>query len=196
MKKIVATLASATVLLAGSISLTHCAGGVATNINAAGVDPAALAHESRQALQSLYRSNPAAKALGARADGILVFPKITKGGFMVGAMGGNGALIRPDGKIQDFYETGGLSYGFQAGIQEYSYALFLMDAAAIRALNSTDGWAVGSSPSLVIVDKGMAGSISTTTMNKGTYAFFFNQQGLMGGAGLEGTKITRIHPQP
>jgi hypothetical protein len=31
-------------------------------------------------------------------------------------------------------------------------------------------------------------------MNKGTYAFFFNQRGLMGGLGLQGSKITRINP--
>ena len=51
------------------------------------------------------------------------------------------------------------------------------------------------SPSLVVVDKGMASSLSTTTISHGTYAFFFNQRGLMGGLGLQSSKITRIHPQ-
>lgn len=31
-------------------------------------------------------------------------------------------------------------------------------------------------------------------MNRGSYAFFFNQRGLTGGLGLQGSKITRIHP--
>ena len=44
-------------------------------------------------------------------------------------------------------------------------------------------------PSLVVVDKGMAGSLTTTTLNKGTYAFFFNQRGLMGGLGLQGLQV-------
>jgi lipid-binding SYLF domain-containing protein len=33
-----------------------------------------------------------------------------------------------------------------------------------------------------------------TSLNKRTYAFFFNQRGLMGGLGLQGSKITRIDP--
>ena len=45
-----------------------------------------------------------------------------------------------------------------------------------------------------IVDEGMATSLTTTTLNKSTYAFFFNQRGLMGGIGLQGAKITRIQP--
>lgn len=195
-KKIIPTLVTTSTLLISSMSLSHCAGGLITDINADSVDPAALANESRRSLQSLYQTNPSAKALGPNAKGILVFPKIAKGGFIVGAMGGNGSLVRPDGKVQDFYETGGLSYGYQAGVQEYGYALFLMDDDAIRALNASNGWAVGSSPSLVVMNNSLSSSLSTTTMNKGTFAFFFNEQGLMGGAGLEGSKITRIHPNP
>ena len=168
--------------------------GPVTNLNAASVNPRQLAADSRAALNDLYRRNPAARKLGASAKGILVFPEITKGGFMVGGMGGNGALIRNDGTIRDFYQTAGASYGLQAGVQQYGYALFLMDDAAFRNINRSDGWEVGSSPSLVIVDEGMAASLTTTTLNNGTYAFFFNQRGLMGGLGLQGSKITRIHP--
>jgi lipid-binding SYLF domain-containing protein len=187
-------LAAAAILIAGSFALSHCASGPVTNMNAASVNPRQLAADSRASLNNLYRSNPAARALGAKAKGILVFPEIVKGGFMIGGMGGNGALIRNDGSIRDFYQTAGLSYGLQAGVQEYGYALFLMDSGSINNINRADGWEIGSSPSLVVVDQGMAGSISTTTMNKGTYAFFFNQRGLMGGLGLQGSKITRIHP--
>ncbi len=191
MKKKIATAAF---LIAGSFALSHCSNGPVTNMNAASVNPRELAADSRAALNKLYRSKPEARKLGAQAKGILVFPEITKGGLMVGGMGGNGALIQSDGSIRDFYQTAGLSYGLQAGIQTYGYALFLMDNDAFNNINRADGWEVGSSPSLVVVDEGMAGSISTTTMNKGTYAFFFNQRGLMGGLGLQGSKITRIHP--
>lgn len=194
MKAILNKVAAATLLLAGSLALTQCAGDPVTNINAASVNPRQLAADSRSALTQLYAKNPAARKLGASAKGILVFPSITKGGFMVGGMGGNGALIRNDGTIRDFYQTAGLSYGLQAGIQEYGYALFLMDSDAFANINRAGGWEVGSSPSLVVVDSGMSASFSTTTINKSTYAFFFNQRGLMGGLGLQGSKITRIQP--
>lgn len=194
MKHIAFRLAAATMLASGTLTLTQCASGPATNYNAASVNPRELAADSRTALNRLYRGNPAARKLGARAQGILVFPEITKGGFMVGGMGGNGALIRPDGTIRDFYQTAGVSYGLQAGIQQYGYALFLMDQSAFDNINRSKGWEIGSSPSLVIVDEGMAANLSTTTMNASTYAFMFNQRGLMGGIGLQGAKITRIRP--
>lgn len=195
MKTMTAKLAASALLVCGTLTLLPgCGNDPVTNINAASVNPRQLAAESRAALNRLYRTNPTAKKLGARAKGILVFPEITKGGFMVGGMGGNGALIRNDGTIRDFYQTGGLSYGFQAGIQQYGYALFLMDDSAFANLNRAGGWEIGSAPSLVIVDEGMATSLTTTTLNKSTYAFFFNQRGLMGGLGLQGSKITRIKP--
>jgi lipid-binding SYLF domain-containing protein len=194
MKNIIHTIATAAVLVTAGLTLTQCANDPVTNINAASVNPRQLAADSRAALKQLYAQNPAARKLGARAQGILVFPSITKGGFMVGGMGGNGALIRNDGTIRDFYQTAGASYGLQAGIQKFGYALFLMDSSAFANINRSGGWEVGSSPSLVVVDEGMSASLSTTTLNKSTYAFFFNQRGLMGGLGLQGSKITRIQP--
>ena len=193
MKAIVPLLATA-FLAALPALFTGCASGPATNINAASVNPKQLAGESRAALAKLCRSNPLARKLRGSAKGILVFPSITKGGLMIGGMGGNGAAIRPDGTIRDFYQTAGLSYGFQAGIQQYGYALFLMDDDAVRHLNASNGWEIGSSPSVVVVDEGFSSSVSTTTANRGSYVFFFNQRGLMGGMGLQGSKITRIRP--
>jgi len=154
-----------------------------------------IARDSRAALRSLYAQNPGARALGRTARGVLVFPSVVKGGFLVGAQGGNGAMIRDTGVISGFYQTAAASYGLQAGIQEFGYALFLMDDEAFRHLGRSGGWEVGSSPSLVIVDKGMATTLTTATIDRGTYAFFFNQRGLMGGLGLQGSKITRIQPQ-
>lgn len=187
-------LATATFIASGLALLPGCGNDPLTNLNAASVNPRQLASDSRAALDELYRHKPAARKLGARAKGILVFPNITKGGFMVGGMGGNGVLIRNDGSIRDFYQTAGASYGLQAGIQQYGYALFLMDESAFANINRSGGWEIGSSPSLVIVDEGMASSLTTTTLNASTYAFFFNQRGLMGGLGLQGSKITRIQP--
>ena len=45
---------------------------------------------------------------------------------------------------------------------------------------------------LVIVDTGMAKSLSTTTLRNDVYAFIFAQRGLMGGIGIQGSRITRI----
>ena len=50
--------------------------------------------DAEAALQSLYQSTPAAKTLAETAKGILVFPKIKKAGFIVGAQYGQGVLFR------------------------------------------------------------------------------------------------------
>ncbi len=182
-------------LVLASLVSSNCANGPATQMNAANASSSQIASDSRKALNHLYASNPAARKLGNNAHGILVFPKITKGGLMIGAEAGNGALLSNSGEVKAFYQTAGASYGLQAGVQQYGYALFLMSPNEVRKLDDADGWEVGSSPSLVVVDKGAAATLSTKTLDKGTYAFIFDQKGLMGGIGLKGSKITRIHPK-
>jgi lipid-binding SYLF domain-containing protein len=83
----------------------------------------------------------------------------------------------------------------QAGIQTFGYALFFMNDAALAYFRKTHGWELGVGPSIVVLDKGMAGAITTTTARSDIYAIFFDQQGLMAGIGLQGTKITPIHPE-
>ncbi len=152
-----------------------------------------LDQSAKAALSSLYASNPEARVVGRKAVAILVFPQIVKGGFIVGAQHGDGALL-VNGKTIAYYNTVAASYGFQAGIQKFGYAMFFMNNASLNYLRKTGGFEVGTAPSLVVVDTGIAGSLSTTTLNKGIYVFFFNQKGLMGGIGVQGTKITQFTP--
>ena len=154
---------------------------------------AEISQNAKAALNSLYASNPTARLVGKKAKAVLVFPQIIKGGFMVGAQHGDGALL-VNGKTTGYYNTVAASYGFQAGLQKFGYAMFFMNDPALGYLNKSGGWEVGSAPSLVVVDTGMAKSLSTTTLQKGIYVFFFSQKGLMGGLGLQGTKITKYTP--
>ena len=150
-----------------------------------------LTTQSRAALQQLVAQNPAAAKCKSKAVAVLVFPDVVKAGFIFGAQGGKGILFvhgRPNGR----YRTVAASYGLQAGIQKYGYALFLMNQNAVNWVNNTRGWEIGTGPSVVIVDKGMARSFTTDTMHSGIYAFTFDQQGLMAGLGLQGSKIMRI----
>ncbi|HYB12625.1 MAG TPA: lipid-binding SYLF domain-containing protein, partial [Myxococcota bacterium] len=142
-----------------------------------------------KALKTLYAKNPTAKSLGAKAKAVLVFPEIVKGGFMVGAQFGEGAL-REGNRTTGYYNSVAASYGFQAGLQKFGYALFFMTPSALEYFKKSDGWEIGSGPSIVVVDEGMAKSLSTTTLQSDVYAFFFSQKGLMAGLGLQGTKIT------
>jgi lipid-binding SYLF domain-containing protein len=153
-----------------------------------------MERSARSALRQLYGATPAAKSIGERAVGILVFPAILKGGFVVAGQYGNGVLFKR-GKVAGYYNTSSASFGLQAGVQKFGYALFFMTEDDLRYLSYSKGWELGAAPSLTIVDTGVARSLSTTTLRAGVYAFFFGQQGLMGGLSLQGTKITEIHPE-
>jgi lipid-binding SYLF domain-containing protein len=155
---------------------------------------ASISASSRAALRTLYRANPTAKLMGEKAKAILVFPKILKAGFIFGAQGGEGAMFQ-GGKTTGYYRTLAASYGFQAGVQSFGYALFFMDNGAIDYLKKSKGWEIGTGPSVVIVDEGLAKSLTTTTLKDDVYAVIFDQKGLMAGMGIQGSKITRIHPK-
>jgi len=146
------------------------------------------------ALQKLYGSSPAAVELAKTAKGVLVYPNVIKAGLVVGGQFGEGAL-RVGGKTVGYYNTVAASYGLQAGAQTFGYALFFMTDEGLDFLKSSDGWEIGVGPSVVVVDKGAAKSLTTTTAKDDIYAFFFSQEGLMAGAGLQGSKISRIQPE-
>jgi lipid-binding SYLF domain-containing protein len=97
-----------------------------------------------------------------------------------------------EGQVAGYYNTVSASYGLQAGIQKYSYALFFMTDTALKHLDRSDGWELGTGPSIVVVDKGAAKNLSTTTAKSDVYAFYLDQKGLMAGIGLQGTKITKV----
>jgi lipid-binding SYLF domain-containing protein len=147
--------------------------------------------EGAAALQRLYAESTKAARYGRTAHAILVFPKIVKAGFIIGGQGGEGVLFI-GGRPAGYYRISAVSYGLQAGGQSFSYALFIMNEKSLSYLNKSDGWAIGSGPSVVVMDKGKAMSTTSTTLSQDVYAFPFGQKGLMAGMGLEGSKITRI----
>ena len=155
---------------------------------------AEIDRDATSAMQKLYDSTPLARMLAEKARGILVFPAIVKGGLIIGGQYGDGAL-RVNGATTGYYRSVALSYGLQAGVQSFGYALFFMNDKALNYLKKSKGWEIGVGPSIVIVDKGVAKSLTTTTAKDDIYAFFFDQKGLMAGLGLQGTKITRINPK-
>jgi lipid-binding SYLF domain-containing protein len=143
------------------------------------------------ALQTLYGAVPDTRQLGTQAKAVLVFPSIVKAGFLFGAQYGEGALRR-QARTAGYYSTVAASYGFQAGIQRFGYALFFMSDSALRHLENTGGFELGAGPSIVILDVGAAKALTTTTAHKDIYAVFFDQRGLMAGVGIQGSKISRM----
>ncbi|HVJ51450.1 MAG TPA: YSC84-related protein [Aliidongia sp.] len=150
-----------------------------------------LNRDADQALQLLYKTHPIAAELAKSAKGVLIFPNIVKAGFVFGGAYGEGVL-KQGSKIDGYYNSFTGSWGLQAGAQSYGYAVFLMSNKAISYIHRSHGWEIGTGPTVVIVNEGVAKNLSTSTLKDDAYAFIFDQQGLMAGISIEGTKISRI----
>lgn len=159
--------------------------------SATAASAADLERDARRALERLESSQGSARILAEKATAVLVFPSMLKAGFMFGGQIGEGALFK-GGKLAGFYNSVAASYGLQAGVQTFGYALYFMNEAALKQFETTRGFELGVGPSIVIVDEGIGKSLTTSTITSDTYAFIFAQEGLMAGLGIQGSKITRI----
>jgi lipid-binding SYLF domain-containing protein len=144
-----------------------------------------------QALDALYARSSAAKELGAKAQGILVFPHITKGGFIVGGEYGEGAL-RVGGKTHAYYSSASGSVGFQIGLSSRSLVIMFMTDGALKEFTTASGWEAGVNADVTVIDTGASGSVDTTTAQFSVIAFNFGEKGLMAGVSVEGTKVSKI----
>ena len=160
-------------------------------------DRPGLDNDVHAAIKLLLDTTPAAKRLAPAAKGALVFPNIVKAGFLVGVQYGNGALVRRKQGggyyIANYYNITSASYGLQAGVQSFGYVMALMTEAAVEHVETSAGFELGVGPSIVIVDAGLAKTLTTETAKSDVYAFTFGQKGLMAGLGLQGTKITKLN---
>ena len=148
--------------------------------------------EVAAAVQRL-RGQAGTAVLTENAKAFLVFPRIIRGGFVFGGQFGHGGLVRGE-TIEAYYTIAGASFGLQIGAQSYGLAMFFMSDEALDFFRRSRGWEIGTGPSVVALDAGMAGSMTSTTLSQDVYAVTFGQQGLMASLSLEGTKITPFTP--
>jgi lipid-binding SYLF domain-containing protein len=155
---------------------------------------AQLADTGAASLQQLGVLEPRSRYFAEHAKGVLVFPSVLKAGVVFGGETGNGVLLE-HGRPVGYYNLSGGSWGLQFGGQDFSYAVFFMTDSALRYLKQSDGFSAGTGPSIVVINQGAGAEADVTTITHDVYAFPYNQKGLMADLTLQGTKITRIHPQ-
>jgi lipid-binding SYLF domain-containing protein len=163
----------------------------------AGVQPASSATKqeidafANEAVKKLFDESPAAKQLAGQARGMLVFPRVWKGGIGVGVEAGEGAL-RIGGRSVDYYLLTGGSFGLQLGLQRKSIVILFMNATALQKFRQSEGWKAGVDGSVAIASLGAGAALDTNTGKKPIIGFVFSNKGLMYNLSLEGAKITRI----
>jgi lipid-binding SYLF domain-containing protein len=141
-------------------------------------------------MTALYDSAPGARELAAKARGILVFPRVVDGGLIVGGEYGRGQLSI-DGRNAGSYKVTSISLGLQAGLQSQSLVLMFMSQEALDRFTSTSSWTAGADASVALGRVGANGRIETLG-DTGVIAFALTNAGLMAGAKIDGTRISKL----
>lgn len=147
--------------------------------------------DANQTLNRFYKEVNGAKELTSSAKGLLVMSGVTKGGFVVAGTYGQGAL-RIGGQTVGYYNLVAGSYGFTIGVQQMDIILAFMTQEALNQFKNVDGWEVGVTGNVAIIDVGGGKRLDTTALQDAVVAFVFDPKGLMFDASLKGAKFTRI----
>jgi lipid-binding SYLF domain-containing protein len=143
------------------------------------------------AMHQFYELNPQHKDLIARAKGVLVFPRITKGGVGVAGEFGEGAL-RIDGNNVAYYSVSSASVGLTLGLAKHKEVILFMTQDALDKFQNSHGWTVGADTNVAVLSKGAGGEYDSKTLQRPILGFVFGEKGLIGDVSLEGSKITKL----
>lgn len=180
-------------MIAVSLSLSGC------TTTAAGSDTLVEQKDKRRTIDAgvdstltrLYNVVPGARELVEKSNGFLVFPTVINAGIGLGGQYGEGAL-RVGGKSVGYYSTASASVGLQAGAQSKAIVFLFMTANALEQFRSSEGWSAGADASVAVLKAGANGNVDTGTATGQINAFVLTNGGLMAGASVDGTKVTRL----
>ena len=143
------------------------------------------------ALGRLYNDANGSRELVAKAGGVLAFPSVIDAGFVVGGQYGEGAL-RVGGHTVGYYSTATGSIGWQAGAQSKAIIFLFMTEDSLTKFRNSEGWSAGGDASVALLKVGADGNVDTGTATGQVDAFVLTNTGLMAGATLDGTKVSRL----
>ena len=168
-------------LIVGSVWLSNSALAASAKDIDAGVDEAIVKFE--QEIKD-------GKSFLASSKGMLVFPRVLKGGAGFGGEYGEGAL-RVAGKTADYYSMLQASFGLQLGGEIKIVFIVFLDEGALKQFQASEGWKAGVDGSVSLVTLGAGGTIDTQTLKDPIVGFVLGQKGLMYNLSFEGTKFTK-----
>lgn len=183
----------AAAIAVGSFTLAACTTTPEGVARAPSSDSTTLDQRADAALTRLYQAVPGSQELVARAPGVLIFPTVIGGSFVVGAERGRGVL-RVGNQHHGYYTTTAASIGWQAGGQSKAVIYVFNTRDALDKFLASDGFSVGADASVTAGRVGASGNIDTTTATAPVTSFVLTNVGLEAGVSLEGTQITRVNP--
>jgi len=93
-------------------------------------------------LSKLYSTVPGAREMVDTSKGMLIFPSVVGGSFVIGAEYGRGAL-QINGQTQRYYSIAGGSLGPQFGAQSKAIIYLFNTQQALEKFLASQGWTVG-----------------------------------------------------
>lgn len=181
----------AAALVVGAFTMTACTVTKTDTAAAPRADSTTVHARADAALDRLYQTAPGSRELVQRAKGVLIFPSVIGGSFVVGVEHGRGVL-RVGGKQEAEYSTTGASIGWQAGGQSKAVIYVFNTQEALDKFRNSNGWSVGADATVSAGRVGANGSIDTTSAQAPVTSFVLNNVGLEAGVSLQGAKITRV----
>ena len=143
-----------------------------------------------ETLTQFYAQHAKNKDLAGKAKGMLIFPKITKGGVGVGGAYGQGVL-QVDGKTVGYYTITSGSVGLTLGMASRSEIIMFMTQESLDKFTASNGWKVGVDAGVALVSLGTGGQYDTETLQQPILGFVFGEKGLIGDLSFQGSKITK-----
>jgi len=139
------------------------------------------------------RSDPAfgtARNMIRNARAVYIVPKLVKGGFIFGAEGGDGVLLKRTGKgwsTPRFYGMGSASFGLQAGVQLAELVFIINSPSALSGIEKGEV-KLGAGAGLTVVTLS-AGAEGATTAHGGDIVVWTSGTGAYAGLSFNGTVI-------
>lgn len=129
-----------------------------------------------------------------RARGILIFPQVLKGGFILGGSGGTGVLLVKNEKTHDwsqpaFYTLGSVTFGLQIGGEAAEVVVLAMSQKAIDSLLKSS-FKLGGDASIALGPIGGGAKANADIPSVAAdFIAFARSKGLYAGLNLEGAAI-------
>lgn len=185
------SLVVATVVGAAGIAMVGCTTTQESAQASPRSDRVSIESQANATLSRLYETAPGSRELISRAKGVLVFPAVIGGSFVVGVEHGDGVL-RVANKAHSYYTTTGASIGWQAGGQSKAVIYVFSTQESLDKFINSNGWSGGVDATVAAGHVGANGSIDSQTIKAPVTSYVMTNTGLEAGVSLQGSKITRV----
>jgi lipid-binding SYLF domain-containing protein len=155
-------------------------------------DMADLLHDANTTVDNL-RHDPSfatARTMLQNARAVYIVPKLVKGGFIFGAEGGDGVLLRRNGRgwsAPRFYSMGSASFGLQAGLQQAQLVFIINSDRALSGIEHGN-FKIGGQGGVTVANLS-AGAEGATTLHGGDMVVWTSGTGAYAGLTFNGTVI-------